>query len=407
MPLLSVAMMVRNEERHLERCLKSLAPLHAEIVIVDTGSSDKTVAIAERFTKKIFHSPWRNDFSFHRNESFSHATGDWILQIDADEEIVWADPENGPAYLADFLRAVPKDDNTVIVPLRDWRESAGRYSGEIDVPRIFRRGKVTYRRRVHNDPVFEGRIVAFKGFYLKHYGYDLTPAQCRAKADRTIPLLVKSLEEDPDDHDCHFYLMNAYKSWLGDDEKAIQHGLEYIDRQEKMGDAFNETVFHSLASMFIAQDKLSDARDMINQGLARWSLNVDLWYDTFKIALKEKDPLSVAKASQNYIHSARQFITGRNRRIGQFFFHVDPDSIANGLFYLTLSYFENGANELINLKNILPLCRPATREEMEQKMAECMMQLKLEDTSERRLIVTPGSEATWPKDGLENLKKAH
>ena len=85
MTKLSLCMIVKNEEKFLEQCLNSVRELVDEIVIVDTGSTDKTKEIAAKFTNKIF------DFSAERNESLKHATGDWILVLDADETIAWKD----------------------------------------------------------------------------------------------------------------------------------------------------------------------------------------------------------------------------------------------------------------------------------------------------------------------------
>lgn len=81
----SLCMIVKNEEEVLERCLKSAADLADEIIIVDTGSEDRTREIAARFTSRIFDFPWRDDFSAARNESFSHASMDYCMWLDADD----------------------------------------------------------------------------------------------------------------------------------------------------------------------------------------------------------------------------------------------------------------------------------------------------------------------------------
>ena len=91
MTKLSLCMIVKNEEKFLEQCLNSVRELVDEIVIVDTGSTDKTKEIAAKFTNKIFDFQWCDDFSAARNESLKHATGDWILVLDADETIAWKD----------------------------------------------------------------------------------------------------------------------------------------------------------------------------------------------------------------------------------------------------------------------------------------------------------------------------
>ena len=87
-PTISLCMIVKNEEAFLEQCLKSIKDYVDEIIIVDTGSTDRTVEIAERFTDKIYFHAWENSFSKARNQSLAYATGDWIFIMDADEEML-------------------------------------------------------------------------------------------------------------------------------------------------------------------------------------------------------------------------------------------------------------------------------------------------------------------------------
>ena len=91
MSTLSLCMIVKNEEQFIEQCLQSVKGLVDEIVIVDTGSTDKTKEIASRFTRRIYDFVWCDDFSAARNVSLNHATGDWILVLDADERVAIQD----------------------------------------------------------------------------------------------------------------------------------------------------------------------------------------------------------------------------------------------------------------------------------------------------------------------------
>ncbi len=87
MSSISLCMIVKNEEKQLARCLNSVKALVDEIIIVDTGSSDNTVEIAKKFTNKIYHFEWINDFAAARNYSFGLASSDYIMWLDADEVI--------------------------------------------------------------------------------------------------------------------------------------------------------------------------------------------------------------------------------------------------------------------------------------------------------------------------------
>ena len=91
MAKLSVCLIVRNEASNLPRCLDSIRGLADEIVVVDTGSTDDTVAIAQRHGARVSTLVWQDDFSAARNASIELATCDWILVFDADESIAARD----------------------------------------------------------------------------------------------------------------------------------------------------------------------------------------------------------------------------------------------------------------------------------------------------------------------------
>lgn len=91
MKTLSLCMIVKNEEAVLERCLQCVQHIVDEIIIVDTGSTDNTVKIAQKYTDKIYHFTWQNDFAMARNFSFSKASCDYILWLDADDILLPTD----------------------------------------------------------------------------------------------------------------------------------------------------------------------------------------------------------------------------------------------------------------------------------------------------------------------------
>ena len=82
---LSVCVITKNESRFIEACLRSVRQIAAEIVIVDSGSTDNTLDIARNFNARIFSIEWQNDYAYARNVAISKCTGDWIFFLDADE----------------------------------------------------------------------------------------------------------------------------------------------------------------------------------------------------------------------------------------------------------------------------------------------------------------------------------
>src|SRR5690625_3830804 len=109
MMTVSLCMIVKDEEQTIARCLQSVAHFVDEIVIVDTGSSDGTKAICRRFTDRLLDFPWIDDFSAARNFSFSKATKDFILWLDADDVISEADQKK----FIDLKKSLTPDVNAV------------------------------------------------------------------------------------------------------------------------------------------------------------------------------------------------------------------------------------------------------------------------------------------------------
>ncbi|MEX1324607.1 MAG: glycosyltransferase family 2 protein [Synechococcaceae cyanobacterium] len=127
---LSLSMIVRNEAERLERCLASVTGFVEEMVLLDTGSSDATVAIAERCGAVVHHLPWPGDFAPARNAALQHVHGDWVLVLDADEQLL---PE-----VREPLRALMAEPEVVLVNLLRFERGA-RQSPYSSVSRLFRR----------------------------------------------------------------------------------------------------------------------------------------------------------------------------------------------------------------------------------------------------------------------------
>lgn len=127
---LSLSMIVRNEAERLERCLASVADFVDEMVVLDTGSSDATVAIAERCGAVVHHLPWPGDFAPARNAALRHVQGDWVLVLDADEELL-------PAARAPLRELMARPELLVVNLLR--LERGALQAPYSRVSRLFRR----------------------------------------------------------------------------------------------------------------------------------------------------------------------------------------------------------------------------------------------------------------------------
>lgn len=131
---ISVCMIVKDEERNLPRCLMSLRPLAREVIVVDTGSTDRTREVAAAFGARVFEQPWTDDFSAARNASLEKAAGDWILVVDADEVIA---PQDLPAVREMTGKRGPKAawafttrNYVVRMSMKGWTANDGEYERE-------------------------------------------------------------------------------------------------------------------------------------------------------------------------------------------------------------------------------------------------------------------------------------
>lgn len=197
-PTISLCMIVKNEESRLGTALKSAAPWVDEIIVVDTGSTDGTVALAESFGAKIYHHQWEHDFSKARNQSISYANCDWILIMDADEEL---DQETAPL----MHKAVYNPDvNCFMFKLVNYLEHGG--TSFLAHARLFRNHVgFHYEGAVHNRPIGEGKMASIP-VLLYHYGYALDKDAMAAKQQRRVDMITHWVEQEPDNPFARAYL---------------------------------------------------------------------------------------------------------------------------------------------------------------------------------------------------------
>ena len=128
--MLSLSMLMRDEAERLAACLASVADFVDEMVIVDTGSKDDSVAIAERCGATVHQLPWPGDFAPARNHALSLCRGDWVLVLDADEQLL-------PEPRQELRRRMAEPDLLLITLLR--QELGAQQSPYSSVSRLFRR----------------------------------------------------------------------------------------------------------------------------------------------------------------------------------------------------------------------------------------------------------------------------
>ena len=203
-PDLSIAVIFKNEIRCLERCLQSVQPLRerlsCEIVMADTGSTDGSRAVAEKYANRLFDFPWVNDFSAARNALLDRCTGGWVLTLDSDE---WLDAD--VEELAAFLTG-GKADLTELAGViqRNYTDAELSLYGDAVVPRLLRlAGSPRYEGAIHEAPVFpcgRTRDAILSRTVLHHDGYVILNEDSEAgrqKRARNVDLLRAELEREP------------------------------------------------------------------------------------------------------------------------------------------------------------------------------------------------------------------
>ncbi|NIA16702.1 MAG: tetratricopeptide repeat protein [Nitrospiraceae bacterium] len=274
---ISVAMIVRDEAGQIAQCLDALAGLADEVCVVDTGSTDDTIAIVRRHGAKVDFFPWCGDFSAARNISLDGCTGDWILVLDADERIAPKDRAEicalarGPLdrcyrfttrnytntdAVSEFHPCAPSDPHA--------RGFAGWYPS-VKV-RMFPRGAgARFEGRVHEvvnrSLEAAGVRVVPCSVPIHHYPYLKSADRVLAKQQMYLELGLKKVAEHPDDANAHAELGNQYAD-LGDYASAAAAYREALRR-----DPSNAVVAKDLGGVLYLLDRRAEAEQALGIAL--------------------------------------------------------------------------------------------------------------------------------------------
>ncbi|MFM9278002.1 glycosyltransferase family 2 protein [Paenibacillus jiagnxiensis] len=236
-PSISLCMIVRNEEKYLPQCLRSVQRIVDEIIIVDTGSTDDTVAIAQAYGAKVIQMPWQGSFADARNRSFDEATGDWILWLDADEEMDVEEAGKLKELLTRGEASEPGIEGLLLVV-------SNLYEGGLEYNSLLRmvRNRPQYR--------FEGRIheqilpnmlkftpdltIGQIDIHVYHHGYLPQNIADKDKIRRNTTLLRQAMLEQPDaEHYLYFLGVELFRS--RDLKGALDHFNEFLSKQGDFG----------------------------------------------------------------------------------------------------------------------------------------------------------------------------
>lgn len=224
-PFISLCMIVKNEEKVLERCLTSVAHLVDEVIIVDTGSEDSTKSVAADYTSNIYDFTWINDFSAARNFAASKATGKWILVLDADEYI---DEDNFKKFIQEI-----KEDNgqydAYTVKILNFTGDFGESLVQNYHDRIYKNNKdILYYRKIHEQfKHIQDKMLNIKrsSLLVFHSGYLNQVVNEKDKRSRNNNLLEDEVNFGSNKAFDYFNYGNEYAS-KGEYSKALEYYLE-------------------------------------------------------------------------------------------------------------------------------------------------------------------------------------
>ena len=229
--LLSACLIVKNESLLLSRCLESLRSFVDEIIVVDTGSTDDTIEIAHSHGAQVKYFTWIDDFSAARNESLRHASGDWILYIDADEVIdsVNAGKIRQVITQKDIMGATVRQ----CIPQQAENIVTAFY---IEYCRLFRHHPaIRFEGTIHEQilPSIErvGGKVLRTDIVIHHWAYAATEEKKRHRAERNLRYLLAEVKRMPDDPFVHFNLGMTYRE-LGQQDMAIRSFHRALDKDD-------------------------------------------------------------------------------------------------------------------------------------------------------------------------------
>ncbi len=220
---ISVCMIAKNEEKHIGRCLNAFKPLIdcglAEVIVVDTGSEDRTVEIARQYTSRVYYHEWNNDFAEARNYSIAMAKGEYLFIVDADEEL--------DSKAQDKLKEIFEKEENKLYSTFSFKEK-NYIDEEYKQYSMFTRffmfkhdEDFCYLGSVHEQPNFKENVKNLDEIIL-HYGYIMDDAIRERKFLRNLTMLRKELVSNQDNLYYRYQIITTYL--MHDDKKeALMH----------------------------------------------------------------------------------------------------------------------------------------------------------------------------------------
>ena len=320
-PLLSIGIIFKNEVRCLERCLNSLQPLRdalpCELIMADTGATDGSRAVAERYADILFDFPWVNDFSAARNAVMDRCSGTWYMTIDCDE---WVDQD-----ISGFVQFLHDDRgfDFASVIIRNYNtpelEAGGGYADFLGVRLLRLSTGIRYEGTVHEHWPYDGdlRTMLIRGGVFHHDGYIyLDQTKQKEKQERNMALLREHLKRDPDNL---IVLTQCIESGdnLPEQGEYLRRAMAGVDEKWSQWELFGPPIYRYAVRYAIAK-QLPELEEWIGKAQAMFPdsifTRVEIAYFAFGNAWNKDDYAGSIYWGEKYLQGVADYEAGHFNR---------------------------------------------------------------------------------------------
>lgn len=260
---LTLSMIVKNEEKHLAGCLESVKDIVDEIVIVDTGSSDRTIEIAKKYNAHIYHFDWINDFSAARNFALSKSGGSWILYLDADERLHESSKEE--------LRRITSSNTKsgYYCQVKSLDSEYGR-DNQMSYVRLFSNSHgISFNGKVHEQILpsllEHDYFISESSILIEHIGYDIDTDRKKEKAKRNLELLLREYVENKSPYN-EFQLALTYQVLENYSEAAKYFLLAAENKSFNV--LYRAHAYTSLAVIYNKRHNITEAEKYLTKSIS-------------------------------------------------------------------------------------------------------------------------------------------
>lgn len=332
---ITVCIIAKNEERYIEGCLQHLKPFGFEIIVTDTGSTDRTKEIAEKYADKVLDFEWIDDFAAARNFCAEHSTNNWILALDCDEYMNTFDYKNIRILTQKLPRCVGQ------FPLKNLvttSEGIQRYTVD-SVTRFYNKKRYKWMNPIHEQLVLidDPTKIEYTCFNMPteiiHHGYNISPEEMVEKQLRNLRLLGKQLERDPRDSYTWFQIGQS-QFVLTNYDKAVNAYEMSLSLEENTERYFMEILVESLSKAYLNVHRAQDAVNLLLK-----------YADSFKTAKYIFALAGAYQENQQIIQSLMMYIKATTMK--------DRDELGDSLFVcynnIIAMYTEMGQPDMANM----------------------------------------------------------